>query len=55
VIQRLGLGRESEVRAFFEGRAVVEGSQGIAKGLELLAAGSAFRKRLHLDSSDPQS
>ena len=49
VIQRLGLGREAEVREFFRNRTVTEGSQGIAKGLELLAAGSAFRERLHLD------
>ncbi|MFZ0830048.1 MAG: M1 family metallopeptidase [Thermoplasmata archaeon] len=49
VIQRLGMGREAEVREFFRGRTVVEGSRGIAKGLELLAAGTAFRKRSHLE------
>jgi tricorn protease interacting factor F2/3 len=49
VIPRLGLGRETEVRTFFRDRVVRESSQGIAKGLELLAAGSAFRKRLNLE------
>jgi tricorn protease interacting factor F2/3 len=50
VIFRLGLGREAEVREFFRNRTVTEGSQGIAKGLELLAAGAALRKRLRLGS-----
>ena len=54
VIQRLGQGREKEVREFFRTHDVVEGSQGIAKGLELLAAGSAFRKRLGLAPTDRQ-
>ncbi|MGC2288530.1 MAG: M1 family metallopeptidase [Thermoplasmata archaeon] len=53
VLQRLGLGRETEVREFFRSRVVPEGSQGIAKGLELLAAGSAMRRRLHLELTDP--
>jgi tricorn protease interacting factor F2/3 len=47
-IQQVGLGREAEVTAFFRDRSVAEGSQGIAKGLELLAAGAALRKRLGL-------
>ena len=54
-LQRLGLGRETEVREFFRNRTVAEGSQGIAKGLELLAAGSAFRKRLRLESPERQT
>ena len=54
-LQRLGIGREAEVREFFRNRTVPEGSHGIAKGLELLAAGSAFRKRLHLDPTERQS
>ncbi len=51
VLQRLGLGREREVQEFFRTRSVVEGGQGIAKGLELLAAGSGLRRRLGLDPS----
>lgn len=51
VIQRLGLGREKELQEFFRTRTVREGSQGIAVGLELLAAGNAFRKRIHLDAT----
>jgi tricorn protease interacting factor F2/3 len=51
VLQRLGLGRETEVREFFQDRTVTEGSRGIANGLELLAAGLAFRKRLGLPPS----
>jgi hypothetical protein len=51
VLQRLGLGRETEVREFFQSRTVTEGSRGIANGLELLAAGLAFRKRLGLPPS----
>ena len=54
-LQRLGLGRETEVREFFRNRTVTEGSQGIAKGLELLAAGSAFRRRLRLESPQRQT
>ena len=50
VIQRIGLERDNELREFFRNRRVTEGSQGIAKGLELLAAGTALRKRLHLGS-----
>jgi tricorn protease interacting factor F2/3 len=49
VLPRLGIGRESEVQGFFRNRTVAEGSLGIAKGLELLAVGSGFRKRLHLE------
>ena len=48
VLPRLGLGREAEVQEFFRNRVVPEGSQGLSKGLELLAAGSALRKRLNL-------
>jgi tricorn protease interacting factor F2/3 len=51
-LQRLGLGREAEVREFFRDRTVPEGTRGIAKGLELLAAGSALRQRLGLDPRD---
>ncbi|MCI4348072.1 MAG: M1 family metallopeptidase [Thermoplasmata archaeon] len=49
VLPLLGLGRETEVREFFRDRVVPEGTQGLAKGLELLAAGSAFRKRMGLN------
>jgi tricorn protease interacting factor F2/3 len=49
VLPRLGLGRDAEVREFFRNRSVVEADRGLAKGLELLAAGVAFRKRLHLE------
>ena len=54
-LPRLGLGREEEVREFFRDRNVPEGSQGVAKGLELLAAASALRKRLNLVRSGGQS
>lgn len=49
VLPRVGIGREAAVRDFFRSRTVLEASQGLAKGLELLAAGSAFRRRLRLD------
>ncbi len=52
ILPRLGLGREAEVREFFRDRNVPEGSQGVAKGLELLEAVSAFRRRLKLEPSD---
>jgi tricorn protease interacting factor F2/3 len=55
VIPRLGLGREAELKEFFRNRVVPEGSQGIAKGLELLAAGVAFRKRLGLETLGRQT
>ncbi|HLY76565.1 MAG TPA: ERAP1-like C-terminal domain-containing protein, partial [Thermoplasmata archaeon] len=55
VLPRLGLGREAEVRDFFRNRPVREGSRGIAKGLELLAAGVALRRRLGLDGRGRQA
>ncbi|MCI4351862.1 MAG: M1 family metallopeptidase [Thermoplasmata archaeon] len=55
VLPRLGLDRENEVQEFFRDRIVPEGSQGLSKGLELLAAGSALRKRLHLPPASGQA
>ncbi len=42
----VGLGREGEVRAFFEGREIPEGGRGLQKGLALLAAASGLAARL---------